>query len=200
MASKRNFIFFTDYYHADSIRAQERLCRGFSQTYTSSMAWPLEGLRTSSYSWPMKKTSDSSVGYCSGSVGEHGVATRLEKCGTAGKVTPLKKLQKNPKYQKASRQLGDDWTVKPEVADVETFTCLMYGHARETSVDVVRGKMLPKMVGKDEKLTIESKVDLAHLPPCKNNLFPSSCWSCQLPTCHLQMGQPATLLATQTLR
>ena len=45
-----------------------------------------------------------------------------------GKVGPLKKLQKNPKYQKAFRQLGDDWTVKPEVmADVEAFTCLMYG-------------------------------------------------------------------------
>ena len=35
---------------------------------------------------------------------------------------------------------------------METFTCLMYGHTRETSVDVVRGKMLPKMVGEDESL------------------------------------------------
>ena len=33
MASKRNFIFSTDCYHADSIKAQERLRRGFSQTY-----------------------------------------------------------------------------------------------------------------------------------------------------------------------
>ena len=72
-----------------------------------------------------------------------------EDCTSAfkgkGKVGPLKKLQKNPKYQKAFRQLGDDWTVKPEVmADLEAFTCLMYGQARETSVDVVRGKMLKK--------------------------------------------------------
>ena len=81
-----------------------------------------------------------------------------------GEVGPLKKLQKNPKYQKAFRQLGDDWTVKPEVmADVEAFTCLMYGQARETSVDVVRGKMLKKMVGEDERLTTKSKVDLARL-------------------------------------
>ena len=36
---------------------------------------------------------------------------------------------------KAFRQLGDDWTVKPGVmADVEAFTCLMYGQAQETSV------------------------------------------------------------------
>ena len=39
-------------------------------------------------------------------------------------------------------------------------------------MDVVRGKMLRKMVGEDEKLTIKSKVDLARLPPCKNNLIP----------------------------
>ena len=100
-----------------------------------------------------------------------------EDCTSAfkgkGKVGPPKKLQKNPKYQKAFRQLSDDWTVKPEVmADVEAFTYLMYGQARETSVDVVRGKILKKMVGEDERLTTKSKVDLARLPPCKNNLIP----------------------------
>ena len=100
-----------------------------------------------------------------------------EDCTSAfkgkGKVGPLKKLQKNPKYQKAFRQLGDNWTVKPEVmVDVEAFTCLMYGQAQETSVDVVQGKMLKKMVGEDERLTTKSKVDLARLPPCKNNLIP----------------------------
>ena len=52
----------------------------------------------------------------------------------------------------------------------------MYGQARETSVDVVRGKMLKKMVGEDERLTTKSKVDLARLPPCKNNLIPHVGW------------------------
>jgi hypothetical protein len=57
-----------------------------------------------------------------------------EDCTSAfkgkGKVTPLKKLQKNPKYHKAFRHLGDEWTVKPKVmADMEAFTCLLYGHA-----------------------------------------------------------------------
>jgi len=100
-----------------------------------------------------------------------------EDCTSAfkgkGKVGPLKKLQKNPKYHKAFRQLGDDWTVKSEVmTDVEAFTCLMYGQGRETSVDVVRAKMLRKMVGENENLTTKSKVDLTRLPPCRNSLVP----------------------------
>lgn len=82
-------------------------------------------------------------------------------------MAPLEKLQKNPKYHNVFKKLVDDWTVKPEVmADLEAFTCLMYGQARETSVDAVRGKMLIKMVGEHEKLTTKSKVDLALLPPC----------------------------------
>lgn len=75
------------------------------------------------------------------------------------------------------RQLGDDWVVKPEVvADVEAFTCLMYGQGREKSIDVVRTKMLRKMVGEDEKLITKSKTDLARLPPCRNNLIPHIGW------------------------
>ena len=31
--AKKNFVFSADSYHADSINAQERLCRGFSQRY-----------------------------------------------------------------------------------------------------------------------------------------------------------------------
>ena len=33
IAFKKNFVFSTDSYHADSIKAQERLRRGFSQRY-----------------------------------------------------------------------------------------------------------------------------------------------------------------------
>ena len=58
------------------------------------------------------------------------------------------------------------------MAEVEAFTCLLYGYAREVSVDKVRSIMLKKMVGDDERLTIKSKVDLACLPPCKKNLIP----------------------------
>ena len=65
------------------------------------------------------------------------------------------------------------WTVKTEVLkQLEQFTCLMYGQSRESSVDVVRAKLLRKMVGEDEKLTSKSRVDLARLPPCHSALNP----------------------------
>lgn len=71
------------------------------------------------------------------------------------------------------RQLGDEWTVKPEVLQqLEQFTCVMYGEVRETSVNKVRAKLLRKMVGQDEKLTVKSKVDLARIPPCYDSLVP----------------------------
>ena len=42
-----------------------------------------------------------------------------EDCTSAfkgkGKVGPLKKLEKNPRFHMAFRQLGDDWNVKPQV-------------------------------------------------------------------------------------
>ena len=55
---------------------------------------------------------------------------------------------------------------------LEKFTCVMYGQARETQVNAVRTKMLKKMVGEDKKLTTKLKVDLAHLPPCQDSLIP----------------------------
>lgn len=48
----------------------------------------------------------------------------------------------------------------------------MYRQSRESSVDVVRAKLLRKMVGEDEHLTSKSKVDLARLPPCHSALKP----------------------------
>ena len=77
------------------------------------------------------------------------------------------------KYHFISRKLGDEWTVKPQVIDeIEAFTCLMYGQAREKSVNAVRSIMLKKMVGEDEQLTTKTKVDLSRLPPCRDNLVP----------------------------
>ncbi|KAK5931215.1 hypothetical protein CgunFtcFv8_027381 [Champsocephalus gunnari] len=90
-----------------------------------------------------------------------------------GRWAPLKKLEKNPKFHRAFSQLGDNWNVKPEVMkQLEQFTCLIYGESRESSVDVVRAKLLHKMVGQDDKLTAKSKVDLARLPPCYDALKP----------------------------
>lgn len=100
-----------------------------------------------------------------------------EDCTSAfkgkGKVSPLKKLQQNPKLHSAFRQLGADWLVTDELQqEMEIFTCIMYGQARMTSVDAVRVKMLRKMVGADKVLDSKSKVDLERLPPPKVSLIP----------------------------
>ena len=90
-----------------------------------------------------------------------------------GKVNPLKKLQKNPKYHNAFSKLGKSWLV-PDVMqkEIEAFTCLMYGYSQIQSVDAVRAKMLRKMVGADEVLSLHSKVDLERLPPPEVCLIP----------------------------
>ena len=51
----------------------------------------------------------------------------------------------------------------------------MYSYSKGTSVNVVRSKILKKMVGEDNDLTKESKVDLSHLPPCQDSLLPHIC-------------------------
>ena len=82
------------------------------------------------------------------------------------------------------RKLGDEWFVDQEVTDeLETFTCLMYGHAREKSVNTVRSIMLKKMVEENEELTTKSKVDLSRLPPCRQPRPTHS--QSELPPCQL---------------
>lgn len=71
------------------------------------------------------------------------------------------------------RKLGDKWSVDQEVTDeLEAFICLMYGHAREKSVNTVRSIMSRKMVGVNEELTTKPKVDLSRLPPFRDSLVP----------------------------
>ena len=55
---------------------------------------------------------------------------------------------------------------------LEAFTCLMYGYAREKTLNTVRSLMLKKMDGEDARLTAKSKVDLSRLPPCRDNFVP----------------------------
>ena len=90
-----------------------------------------------------------------------------------GKLGPLRKLQKYPRFQEVFAQLGSEWDLDTKVqTHLEAFTCIMYGHARVTNVDEVRTLMLKKMVGEDEALTEKSKVDLSRLPPCRRSLYP----------------------------
>ena len=71
------------------------------------------------------------------------------------------------------RQLGDDWSVKPEMLDdIEAFTCLTYGYHRHKSIDTVRGITLRKIGGENDQLTTKCKVDLSYLPPFRGNLIP----------------------------
>ena len=57
------------------------------------------------------------------------------------------------------------------MAVIETFTCVIYGCNRETSVNAVRHILLKKMVGDEENLTELSKIDLSKLPPCRDSLI-----------------------------
>ena len=56
--------------------------------------------------------------------------------------------------------------------DIEVFTCLMYAKPREKAINTVGSIMLKKMVGDDAQLSSKSKVDLALLPPARDNLIP----------------------------
>ena len=70
------------------------------------------------------------------------------------KVTPQKKLEKNPKFQEAFQRLGDSWVLEKDVIKkLEHFTCVMYAQCRESSVDAIRLKMLRQMCGEDKRLT-----------------------------------------------
>ena len=65
------------------------------------------------------------------------------------------------------RKFGEEWTVSQDaVIELESFTSLMYGETRITSLNLLRSKMLKKMVGKYQSLNLKSAVDLSKLPPC----------------------------------
>ena len=100
-----------------------------------------------------------------------------EDCTSAfkgkGKIGPLKKLQKYPRFQTAFKQLSVYWRVKDKLYDcLQEFVCLTYGYPHISSVDEVRTPMLQKMAGAEETLTFKSKVELSHPPPCRDSLIP----------------------------
>ena len=98
-----------------------------------------------------------------------------------GKVGPLKKLEKNPRFNKLFLQFGEEWILKSHVLEqFDEFTCLVYGQNRESSMDGLRTKPLRKIVGGDEKLTSKPKVDLAR--------FTNPSWKKQIPTMMVKGG------------
>ena len=69
--------------------------------------------------------------YCTALLGMH-IFTG-EDCASAfkgkGKIGPLKKMLKFPRFQKAFEELGLDWSLNPNtLSEVEKFVCAMYGH------------------------------------------------------------------------
>ena len=56
--------------------------------------------------------------------------------------------------------------------ELESFTCLMCGETCITSRNLLRSKILRKLVGEDQPLNLKSAVDSSNLPPCFDNLLP----------------------------
>ena len=86
-----------------------------------------------------------------------------------GKVNPLKKLQKKPRFHSTFKALGNEWQLTDKIYDeLEEFVCLMYGYPRHTKVNEVRSLMLKKMVsGDSDKIKKKANVDLSKLPLSK---------------------------------
>ena len=91
-----------------------------------------------------------------------------------GKLKPIKKLLKKPKFMETFKRLGNSWEASTTTkADLEEFTCFMYGHPKVKSVDKVRTIMLHKKTGgKNKSLNHVKKVDLAKFQPCQRSLLP----------------------------
>ena len=99
-----------------------------------------------------------------------------EDCNCAfkgeGKKTPLKKLEKKPRYQECFVKLGDSWEVSKGLSrELEEFVCFLYGFPRVKEVNTVTF-MLKKMVGESGDIKKSSKVDLSELSPCRQCLVP----------------------------
>ena len=76
------------------------------------------------------------------------------------KVSPLKKLEKKPRYQATFECLGESWIVSADVTnELKKITCEMYGYHRLSSVDQVHAAMIKKMVGDAAAITHSSKID-----------------------------------------
>ena len=83
---------------------------------------------------------------------------------TQGKVRPPKKLERDPRFHKAFRHMGDDWNVKAHVMQqLEQFAYLVYRQFSKFYVSAVHVKLPHNMVGEDKKLISKSGVDLSRL-------------------------------------
>ena len=93
------------------------------------------------------------------------------------------------------RKLGDQWSVEPDVVeDIEAFTCVMYGQAREKSVNNVRSIMLKKMRGWHAYHQIQG----GSVPAPTLQRQPGPTYQpCQPPSGHLQESSQTDILVSQ---
>ena len=85
-----------------------------------------------------------------------------------GKARPLRPLKTYHRFHIAYRQLGVEWNIQPETLEqLEHTTYMMHWQSQESSVDVVRTKLLHNMFGEIQKLTTRYKGDMARLPHCQ---------------------------------
>ena len=54
------------------------------------------------------------------------------------KITPSKKLERNPTFRKEFRQFGESWSISDKLlSELESFVCVMYRYPRMQSIDTV---------------------------------------------------------------
>jgi hypothetical protein len=88
-----------------------------------------------------------------------------------GKVKPIKKMQKMPKFVQFLANMGVSWDVSDALINgLEEFTCALYGRPRITSVNDLRYQMLIEKCGDDGKINPSLNIDMANMPPCRQCL------------------------------
>ena len=119
---------------------------------------------------------DQTPRYCETLLGLHCFTGEDANCAFKGKgkVGPLKKLLKKHKYMDTFIKLGTNWEPDEKtVAELEEFTCNIYGYPNTKSVNKVCSAMLKKMTGGNNlQLKTVKKVDMSQLPPCRRSLLP----------------------------
>lgn len=118
---------------------------------------------------------DLSPTYCEALLGLHCFTGEDCNCSFKGKgkLNPVKKMLKKPKYIDTFRSLGNSWEVSNQTThQLEEFVCFLYGQQKVKSVDKTRSILLHKATGgKNESLRHVKKVDLGRMPPCKRSLL-----------------------------
>ncbi|KAL5022876.1 hypothetical protein ScPMuIL_002031 [Solemya velum] len=75
-----------------------------------------------------------------------------------------------PETLRPLSRLGDNWTVSDDlVAELESFTCALYGQSRLNSVDLARYTKINALCHSDNILPSRN-IDMGTFPPCKRSL------------------------------